>query len=129
MKIIFIKIWNWKYRNHAICFIVGFLIATIIWLSIGSTDYKLAEKLLSEEKAKTEKLQKELTPLLTIKKSHDSLFKEFDKIKNGTKIERIVIYKKGNDEINKISNSTSSERQRLITEWAERNGGNINMAE
>ena len=68
-------IWNWKYRNDAIAFVLGFGLATLIWLNIGSdekyteTDLKRAEligrdkmdiKLSEEHRKEIEALEKEL---------------------------------------------------------------------
>ena len=129
MKKIFENIKKWKYKYHALCFLAGILIATIYWLNVGSNETKLAQKNLEKERKITKLLQKKLIPLSVLKKSRDSLILENQKLKTKTITERKIIYKHGNEKINAVNNSTSSERQKFITKWAEENGRNLDVAE
>lgn len=125
---IFSVIWEWKYRNHTICFILGVILSSLFWLRIGGEDRKGAEKTLKEERKKTEQLQKELTQAKTLRGKEDDFIEKVDDIKDKTETDRKKLYEEGNKNIKSTDNTTHSERQGFITEWAERAEDSLDLA-
>jgi lipopolysaccharide export LptBFGC system permease protein LptF len=116
------------HKSVIISFGSGFIFAVLIFFLIP-TSTKTAEKIIKKERQKTEKLVKDFVPVNVLKKQNDSLFLALEKEKIKTLKELKVIQKQLNENINNVPNSTSDFRQRYITEWAERQTRNIDMAE
>jgi uncharacterized membrane protein YgaE (UPF0421/DUF939 family) len=112
------KFWNWKYRNHTICFIIGVILSSLFWLRMGGEDRKLAEKNLKEEKKKTEQLQKELTKLSTLLKETEDFKKDVDALKeiNVTLLKENEKLK--NKKIPTVGTLYDDELTDSITKWA-----------
>jgi ABC-type bacteriocin/lantibiotic exporter with double-glycine peptidase domain len=106
----------------------GFILAVLIFV-LMPTNTKTAEKIIKKERQETEKLVKDFVPVNVLKKQNDSLFLALEKEKIKTLKELKVIKKQLNENINNVPNSTSDFRQKYITEWAERQTRNIDMAE
>lgn len=115
---IFSIIWNWEYRNHAICFIIGVIISSLFWLRMGGEDRKSAEKTLKEERKKTEQLQKELTSLEALTKDSDNFKKEIDVLKqiNVTLLKENEKLK--NKKVSVVGTLYDDELADSITKWA-----------
>jgi hypothetical protein len=129
MKTIALKIWNWKYRNHALCFLIGVMLSSIFWLSGDIYENESLKKELIQERQTTKRMMNQLKSVPTLKKRADSLTNAIQKLQQKQLIERKKIYDDGNKKINAVDNSTARERQKFITDWAEKNGNNINLAE
>jgi len=126
---IFSVVKEWKYKYHAICFILGVVLSSLFWLQIGGDDKKAAEKELKESKQETEQLRKELVDAKTLRESKEDFVKEVGEKKDKVIKDRKKLYEKGNKDINSTNSSTNAERQRFITEWAEKVRDSLNMAE
>jgi uncharacterized membrane-anchored protein YhcB (DUF1043 family) len=126
---IFSVVKEWKYKYHAICFILGVVLSSLFWLQIGGDDRKAAEKELKESKQETEQLRKELVDAKTLRESKEDFVKEVGEKKDKVIKDRKKLYEKGNKDINSTNSSTNAERQRFITEWAEKVRDSLNMAE
>ena len=126
---IFSVVKEWKYKYHAICFILGVILSSLFWLQIGGDDRKAAEKELKESKQETEQLRKELVDAKTLRESKEDFVKEVGEKKDKVIKDRKKLYEKGNKDINSTNSSTNAERQRFITEWAEKVRDSLNMAE
>ena len=126
---IFSVVKEWKYKYHAICFILGVILSSLFWLQIGGDDRKAAEKELKESKQETEQLRKELVDAKTLRESKEDFVKEVGEKKDKVIKDRKKLYEKGNKDINSTNSSTNAERQRFITEWAEKVRDSLNIAE
>ena len=126
---IFSVVKEWKYKYHAICFILGVVLSSLFWLQIGGVARKAAEKELKESKQETEQLRKELVDAKTLRESKEDFVKEVGEKKDKVIKDRKKLYEKGNKDINSTNSSTNAERQRFITEWAEKVRDSLNMAE
>ena len=129
MKTFFTKVWDWKYRNHAICFLVGIVISTIFWLSFQVKDFDLMQKTIDDHVKETQVLKDKFVPVGKLLTKIETLEKEIIELKSTTITKRTAIYKKGNNEIDKIFYTTDEYRQRFINEWSDKNGGNIDVPE
>lgn len=109
---------NWKHRNVFLAFLSGFLIATLIWLSIKGKDVKLATEMLNTERKRTERLQKDLTDAKEIIKGAVKFTQEVEKIQE-TNLKLTEENERLKDKkVPTVGNFYDDELADSITKWA-----------
>ena len=119
MKTFFTKVWDWKYRNHALCFIVGVVLTVIYFLSIQVNDTDLMEKVISDHRKETEALKEKFVPVARLQFKYDSLEKANLDLKVKTNIYLKENEKLKREKLANINNYYDKQLADSITKWAE----------
>jgi hypothetical protein len=119
------KVWQWKYRNHALCFIGGFVLAVLLLTAkIESKTKQLEIELEASEKI-TDSLKVSLKNVLQMEKKLDEIIKENKQLLESTKNQRKINFENGKKQVNSFPFEPNDELQLFITRWARQNGGNL----